>query len=107
MFGKFFDTAPVDTFAAWVAKEMLLALPPDRVDGEAKQTVKHREQVRERIRRHADNLARTTPLNVYQKAKLGIRLEEVLVAAGYPKAFSKPFAYEVVTFVAQASSTRR
>jgi hypothetical protein len=107
MFGKFFDTTPVDAFAAWVAKEMLQALPPERIDGEEKQTVKRREQAQERIRRHAENLASTTPLNVYQKAKLGIRVEEALVAAGYAKAFSKPFAYEVMSLVAQAASKRR
>ena len=106
MFGKFFDTAVVDSFAAWVVSELTKAVPPERIDDASKQTVKRREQVLERIRRHADSLVTSTRLNVYQKAKLGTRLQEALETAGYPPAFCKPFAYEVTSLVAIASSQR-
>lgn len=106
MFPKFFDTSVVDSFAAWVVNELAKAVPPEHIDDVSKQTVKRREQVLERIRRHAESLVTSTRLNVYQKAKLGTRLQEALETAGYPPAFCKPFAYEVTSLVAIASSQR-
>jgi hypothetical protein len=107
MFSKFFETTVVDETTAWVVQALSQVLPPARIDDPVRQTLKRREQVLERVRRHAESLASTTQLNLYQKAKLGIRLAEALEAAGYPTAFSKPFAYEVVSLVAMALSARR
>lgn len=106
MFGKFFDTSAVDAFAAWVVAELSKALPPDRLD-EAREGDKLRERIRDRISERAQSLVAANRLNIYQKAKLGERLEEALETAGYPRAFSKPFAYDVVRVVALASAARR
>lgn len=107
MFGKFFDTASVNDFAARVVNELHGSLPPCRLDDGSKQAGKSREQADERIRRLAETLIQQTPLNVYQKAKLGVRLGEALEGAGYPASFSKTFAYDVVTMVASAAAARR
>jgi hypothetical protein len=107
MLGKFFDTSAVDTFATWVVAELSKSIPPGRIDDASKQIAKRREQVDERIRRHVQGLASTERLNIYQKAKLGTRLQQALEAAGYTQAFSKPFAYAVVKLVAVASTQPR
>ena len=107
MFGKFFDTSAIDAFVQSVVDDLTKLIPPAQMDGASKQVRKRREQADERIRRQAATLATTTPLNVYQKAKLGVRLQEALEAAGYADDFSKPFAYEVVSMVATAASQKR
>jgi len=107
MFGKFFDTSTTDAFAKQVVADLSRSIPPDRVDDMSKQTEKRRTQLDALIRRHAEGLAASSRLNVYQKAKLGTMLQEHLTAAGYSEAFSKPFAYDVVKLVAVASSQPR
>ena len=97
----FFDTSKVDAFAADLAAELKRLLPPAApMPGE-----KAREKLDQKIRQRVETLSAKTRLNVYQKAKLGTRLEEALQAAGYPAAFCKTFAYEVVTMLAVASAS--
>jgi len=107
MFSKFFDTSATDAFAKQVVAALSKSIPPELVDDASKRTEKRRAQLDALIRRHAESLASSSRLNVYQKAKLGPLLQEALAAAGYPEAFSKPFAYDVVKLVAVASSQAR
>jgi len=107
MFGKFFDTSATDAFANQVVADLKRSIPPDRVDDASRQTEKRRAQLDALIRRHAESLASSSRLNIYQKAKLGPLLQGALSAAGYTEAFSKPFAYDVVKLVAVASSQAR
>jgi len=107
MFGKFFDTSATDAFAKQIVADLKKSIPPERVDDASKQTEKRRAQVEALIRRHAETLASSSRLNVYQKAKLGPLLQVALTAAGYPETFSKPFAYDVVKLVAVASAQAR
>ncbi|PJI95596.1 hypothetical protein CLU85_0309 [Acidovorax sp. 69] len=104
MFGNFFNTVPVDTFAILVVRELVKGLPPQQLDTQSKQAEKARTRIDEKIRNHARQLVDTHRLNIYQKAKLGSRLQDVLQEAGYPESFSKPFAYDVVRLVALAST---
>ena len=107
MFGKFFDTSATDAFAKQVVADLSKSIPPERVDDASKETEKRRAQLDALIRRRAEGLASSARLNVYQKAQLGPLLQEALTKAGYPEAFSKPFAYDVVKLVAVASSQGR
>lgn len=102
--GKFFDLTAVDAFVATVVADVQRTLPPERNEGQTKQAQRQREQVQDRVRRHAETLATSARLNVYQKARLGMRLREALEAAGYSEAFAKPLAYEVMSCVASATS---
>ena len=43
-------------------------------------------------------------LNIYQKAKLGSRLQDDLREAGFPESFSEAFAYDVVRLIALISA---
>lgn len=106
MFGRFFDTSVVDGFVQTVVGELTRAIPPNRMAAASKQDRKQRERLDERIRRQAETLATTHRLNVYQKAKLGVRLQQALEQAGYGADFCKPFAYEVVSMVATAATRK-
>jgi hypothetical protein len=102
MFGKFFDTAEVDRFARDVVAELLKLSPPEGGKG-GKQAAERRKKLDDRLSRMIVQLARGVRLNVYQKAKLGPRLQDAMESAGYPADFSKSFSYEVVIRVAQSA----
>lgn len=104
MFGSFFNTSHVDTFAALVVRELVKGLPPQQLDTQSKQAEKTRTRIDDKIRSHAQQLVNNHQLNIYQKAKLGSQLQDGLLAAGYPKTFSKSFTYDVVRLVALAST---
>jgi hypothetical protein len=97
MFARFFDTRPVDAFAAEVARELSRSLPPGSV-GDARRL----QKLDGKLGRMVTQLVRAHRLNFYQKAKLGTRLQDALEQAGYPVEFSKTFSYQLVTRVAQA-----
>jgi len=107
MFGRFFDTSAIDPFAASVAADLRKALPVELCESDAKAARKARDAAQDRIRRHVDAFAASVRLNFYQKAKLGIRLQEALESAGYPAGFAKAFAYDVVSQVAQRAAGTR
>ena len=107
MLGRFFDTSVVDAFSASVAADLAKLLPPALCEAESKAALKGRQAAHERISRHAEALAAASRLNIYQKAKLGVRLQAALETAGYPTPFAKAFAYDVVSQVATRSSQPR
>jgi hypothetical protein len=107
MFAKFFDTTAVDAFAAKVAAELRKSFPPEKVNDSSKQAEKRREQLDQRIRLAVQNLARSTPLNIYQKAKLGTKLQAVLEGMGSPGEFSASLARDVVKLMALGPSNPR
>jgi hypothetical protein len=104
MFAKFFDLSQVDSFVAFIAKELQKSLPPQGLKTPEKQTDKTIAKVDDKIRSHARQFAIKHPLNIYQKAKIGPRLQEALQEAGYSEDFSKDFAYDVVRLVAITST---
>ena len=104
MFGNFFNTSDVDTFAILVVRELVKGLPPQHLDTQSKQAEKARTRIDDKVRSHAQQLVDNHRLNIYQKAKLGGRLQDGLLAAGYPESFSKSFAYDVVRLVALTST---
>jgi len=107
MFGRFFDTAAIDQFAASVAADLRKTLPVELCQSDSKAARKARDAAQERVRRHVGTFAATVRLNIYQKAKLGIRLQEALESVGYPADFAKAFAYDVVSQVAQVAAGAR
>lgn len=100
----YFDTTPVEAIASQVVADLLKGLPPEGCEIDSKKAQKDREQAHRRIHRHVESLMAKTPLNIYQKAKLGLHLQDALEAAGYPTGFAKPFAHDVVSHVARAGA---
>jgi hypothetical protein len=106
MLARFFTTAKVDVLAVAMAGALHRSLPVDCALGETKAAARARGQAETRVRKCVDAFAARTRLNVYQKAKLGTRLEAVLVQAGYRAQFSKSFAFDVVRTLASATGSK-
>jgi hypothetical protein len=103
MFGKFFDTSHVSSFASEVVRQLAKDLPPAVINDESKKGAKRR-QLDKWLLRKIDQFKESVQLNIYQKAKIGPLLQDALHQAGYPADFSKAFSYEVVKLVAVRSS---
>lgn len=106
MFGRFFDTTAIDEFAGTIADALRSDLPVSLCEADGKAARRAREAAQQRVDRHVQGFAGSTRLNVYQKAKLGLRLQEALTGAGYPADFAKRFAYDVVSQVAREAASR-
>jgi hypothetical protein len=100
MFGKFFDTSAVDAFAQDVVREVRKAVPPKGAL-QGKQARRQKE-LDERLLRMARQLVQVQRLNIYQKAKIGPRVQDAMEAAGYAREFSQAFSFELVKLVAMA-----
>ena len=107
MFLRFFDTSAIDQFAGTIADALRNDLPAALCEADSKAARRARETAQQRVDRHVQSFAVSIRLNVYQKAKLGLRLQEALERAGYPEAFSRRFAYDVVSQVARLAASRR
>ncbi|CAN7567286.1 hypothetical protein [Acidovorax delafieldii] len=104
MFGNFFNTSNVDAFSALVVRELTNGLPPDQLNMTSKKAETARARIDGKIRTHAQQLINNHQLNIYQKAKLGSRLQDDLREAGFPGSFSEAFAYDVVRLIALISA---
>ena len=104
MFGNFFNISHIDAFSALVVRELTNGLPPDQLNMPSKKAEIARSRVDGKIRTHAQQLIHTHHLNIYQKAKLGSRLQDDLREAGFPESFSEAFAYDVVRLIALISA---
>ena len=98
MLKKFFDTAAIDAFAVAVAKEVRKAVPPSKQGGTVPQ--RRTQALDDRLRHLVTELVRHNKPNMYQKAKLGARLQDALLAEGYPAEFCKTVSFEMVKRVA-------
>jgi hypothetical protein len=100
MFGRFFDTSAIDAFAREVVRELRTAIPPEGSGQTGK--ARRQKELDVRLLRMATLLVRTHRLNVYQKAKLGPRVQAAMHEAGYAREFSQQFSFELVKLVAMA-----
>lgn len=105
MLGRFFDTSEVDTLAVWIVNELKKSVPTGHIDYGETQIQKKLGQLEHHMRGRMSQL-QLARLNVYQKARLGVRLQAALQAEGYEKSFYQPFSYEVVRLVALMSAAR-
>lgn len=102
MLARFFDTSAIDQFATAVTEDVRGLLPAADCLSDSKAARKARSAADQRLRVRVQAFVGSTRLNVYQKAKLGLRLQEALEEAGYPEDFSKRLSYDVVSQVAAA-----
>ncbi|HWI14398.1 MAG TPA: hypothetical protein VNT02_09095 [Burkholderiales bacterium] len=105
MLRRYFDTSVIDSLTDWIVKELAKSLPSGQIDIDSRQTQDKLAHLERRIRGHLKDV-QLARLNLYQKAKLGVRLQDRLEAAGYAKAFYGPFSYNVVRLITLASGQR-
>lgn len=100
MFGKFFNTTHVDTFATQVVELFIKLAPPALFADTSGKAMKKRDKLDEQVRRQTQQFAREHRLNIYQKARLGSQLQDALETAGYPVEFCKAYSIEVAKLIA-------
>jgi len=106
MYIKYFDTTVVDQLVDRVVVQLERNFPVSKIRDTETQGLllpKISELIRQQTR-NGNNLCR---MNVYQKAKYGIRLQEALQEIGYPRVFSKLIAREATMILALVSSQLR
>ena len=97
-----FDTAEVDRFAKSLVDEVTRRLPPASMPltAPAKKSSERIGRMTEVLSDQVRAFARSHPLNVYKRARLGNRVKWALKEAGYPQSFVEAFTYELVTLLA-------
>jgi hypothetical protein len=106
MFGRFFDTTAVDEFADWVVDEVKRALPAS-FDPNLQNMAQKVDRLDKRIAERSVTFAKSTKLNLYQKARLAGRVQEGMNAHGYPKSFVATFSMTIVKSVMAVSRKPR
>lgn len=98
-----FNSKDVDKFADSLVAELRDRYPPSGVELPASKAIERLRRTFARMFERIDTFARSTPLNLYKKARLGNRVQWALKEAGYPAEFIDAFVRELVTHVALAS----
>jgi len=104
---EWFDTKEMDEFAGSIAAELIKRVPPSSLDPATKKTVGQLKTSHHAIFTRAENFARTHPLNIYKRARVGNSFRWALREAGYPLDLVEAWTYELVTLISLESSTRR
>ena len=97
---QWFDTREVDEFVQSIATELVKRVPPDRLESTSRKAAERLRNTHDAIFARAGKFARTHPLNLYKKARLGNQFRWTLKGAGYPPEFVEAWTYELVTLVA-------
>jgi hypothetical protein len=105
MIASFFNTTRTNEFADWIVGEIKRAAPPDSAPRKKKDVIRARK-MDENIGRQVVEFTRTTPLNIYKKARLAARVREGMSALGYPRAFVKAFSFELIEQIQAAAKKR-
>jgi len=105
MFGRFFDTTAVYEYADWVVDEVKRTLPTG-FDPALKNVSGKVDRLDRRIGERTTSFTQVSKLNLYQKARLASRVQEGMIAAGYPESFVKTFSMDVVKRVMRAARAR-
>jgi hypothetical protein len=99
MIWKFFDTSCVNDLTKRVVTEIRKFYPPKPAADEAA-SARERTRIIEHLRRQAPQWTLKSRMNIYQKAKLGVQVEDALIEAGYAPLLSKAVAQDLVELVA-------
>jgi isocitrate dehydrogenase kinase/phosphatase len=97
MIASLFDTKKTNEFADWIVAEVKRVIPTDLSSRKTKK--KHVSRARamdDNIARQVVEFTRTTPLNIYKKARFAARVREGLTEHGYPKEFVESFSLELI-----------
>jgi len=104
---KWFDTKDMDEFASSIAAELIKRVPPTSLGSGKKRTAGQLKSSHHAIFTRAENFARTHPLNIYKRARMGNSFRWALREAGYPRDLVEAWTYELVTLISLESTARR
>ena len=98
MFGSFFDTTEVDRFADWVIGEFKRELPPAG-NAPGKNVANRANKLDQAIANKTREFIKTTPLNIYKKARFASRVREGMSGLGYSDSFVKSITHNLIARV--------
>lgn len=91
----FFNTTEVDRFADWVVGEFKRELPPAG-SPPGKNVANRVNKLDQAIANKTREFVKTTPLNIYKKARFASRVREGMKALGYTDSFVKSTTYNLI-----------
>lgn len=101
-----FDCSAVNEFADKAVADFVKRVPPGALAAPADNTAKRLKSTNDMIFARAEAFARSQPLNIYKKARLGNRVKWALREAGYPVEFADALTHELVAVITLASGIR-
>lgn len=102
---QWFNTAEVDEIARAIAADLVIRVPPSRLESQDRKAADRLRNTHEAVFARAGSFARTHRLNFYQKARLGNQFRWALKEAGYPPDFVESWTYELVVLISLSSIT--
>jgi hypothetical protein len=106
-FLDWFRTREVDELAAAIAAELVKRVPPGALESRTRKAAERLRNTHDAIFARAGKFARTRPLNVYKRARLGNQFRWALKEAGYPPEFVESWTYELAILVTLSNAPRR
>jgi len=106
-FLDWFRTREVDEIAAAIAAELINRVPPGALESHTRKAAERLRNTHDAIFARAGKFARTRPLNVFQRARLGNQFRWALKEAGYPPEFVDSWTYELAILVTLSTAPRR
>jgi hypothetical protein len=106
-FLDWFRTREVDELAAAIAAELVKRVPPGALESRTRKAAERLRNTHDAIFARAGKFARTHPLNVYKRARLGNQFRWALKEAGYPPEFVDSWTYELAILVTLSNAPRR
>ena len=94
-----FSTREVDGLAAAIAAELVKRVPPAALESRTRKAAERLRNTHDAIFARAGKFARTHPLNVYKRARLGNQFRWALAEAGYPPEFVEAWTYELAILI--------
>ena len=94
-----FSTREVDELAAAIASELVKRVPPAALESRTRKAAERLRNTHDAIFARAGKFARTHPLNVYKRARLGNQFRWALAEAGYPPEFVDSWTYELAILI--------
>ena len=104
---QWFDTAEIDELALAIAAELVKRVPPSALDSHTKKAADRLRNTHDAIFARASKFARTHPLNIYKRARLGNQFRWTLKEAGYPREFVEAWTYELAILITLNSAPRK
>jgi hypothetical protein len=106
-FLDWFRTGEVDELAAAIAAELVKRVPPGALDSRTRKAADRLRNTHDAIFARAGKFARTHPLNVYKRARLGNQFRWALKEAGYPPEFVESWTYELAILITLNDAPRK
>jgi len=104
---EWFTTREVDELAAAIAAELVKRVPPAALESRTRKAAERLRNTHDAIFARAGKFARTHPLNIYKRARLGNQFRWALKEAGYPPEFVESWTYELAILITLNNTPRK